>query len=336
MYQEPKFDENQFAGRKQCAVSANYRGEDEWESTGISFQDLGGMTVKRRKVQQVRRLKTPAWAMSDEQTRAVVLRFVEDRLAIREHTDDNGTRLDRILFTSKGLLPEKKRQLEKLMLEYTRLATVGGSKTILASLAVQIQNRDSEILVLERGLVAVATAIVYRYYRQGANSVQIAEELGIKSPMIRVWLYRMNTAANRLGIGEGSRKVNTTNRRYNREALPGKRSTVRAWPKEKVMVLFAMRTAGVPWRKCAQVLGEVHPTLVSAWRYYFGDLRVFSSRRVPIPKRVGLSELRQRMVYKLRTLFILRSSGKTWTNCAKALGCSVPNVIELWRRHFEM
>jgi len=273
--------------------------------------------------------------MNDEQTRAVVLRLSEDRLAVRERTGTDQERIARIAAKSQAVLPEKKRLLENLVLQHHRLTVERASKEIIDSLAVQIQVMDTDILMLERGVVAVATAIAYRYYRQGANSVEIAEELGIKSPMTRVWLYRMNTVANRLGIGDGTRTINKDNRIYNRTAEPGKRSIVRAWPKQKVMALFALRSAGTPMRKCAQVLGEPQHTVVSAWRYYFGSLRTHRTRRhIPVPRSAGLTEFRTRMADRLRALFLLRTTGKTWDESAKALQCSTANLMELWKRHF--
>src|SRR6266702_8104564 len=50
----------------------------------------------------------------------------------------------------------------------------------------------------ERGVVPLMTAVIYRYYRQGVNSVEIAEEFRLKSPQVRMWLYRMHTIANRM------------------------------------------------------------------------------------------------------------------------------------------
>src|SRR6267378_7693516 len=101
MWQEPKFDENQFAGRRTRtkAVRAT-KTADDWESTGISFQDFGGMHIYRRKTQD-RRLPTPPWAVNDEQLCAVVLLFAEERLYIRDHTGTDQERMDRIAAESK-------------------------------------------------------------------------------------------------------------------------------------------------------------------------------------------------------------------------------------------
>src|SRR5205823_1702686 len=103
----------------------------------------------------------------------------------------------------------------------------------------------------------------------------------------------------------------------------------------KVMAMFAMRSAGTPIGKCAQVLGEPSHTVVSAWRYYFGSLRTPRTRRhIPVPRSAGLTEFRARMANRLRTLFILRTTGKTWEESARALQCSAANLMELWKRHF--
>src|SRR5437667_11305349 len=106
MYQEPKFDENQFAGRRAKAVHAT-KTADDWESTGISFHDLGGMHIQHRKVCHVRRLKTPGWAMNDEQTSAVVLRLSVDGIAVRERTGTDQVRIACIGTKSQAGLPAK-------------------------------------------------------------------------------------------------------------------------------------------------------------------------------------------------------------------------------------
>jgi hypothetical protein len=48
---------------------------------------------------------------------------------------------------------------------------------------------------MERGLTALMLSVAYYYYRLCWNSVSIAEELGLKPRMIRVWLWRMNALA---------------------------------------------------------------------------------------------------------------------------------------------
>ena len=337
MWLEPKLDNYQF-DRRPNVVSAD---------TEISFQDFKTMHVERRKVQQDRRLETPQWALNDEMVRAIILHFGEDRCYIRNHNGTDEERMARVRAAAEGQLATKKARLEEMMKQYAAYTSEERAdkehQKILRKFAAQIQVLDTDILMLQGArFMAVATAIVYRYYRQGHDSVSIAEEFGVKSPMVRMWLYRMNTVACKLGFPCSVARLRNNSQRTTARVRAGRYSTIRLWDKKKVMALFALRTGGASVSLCARVLGVQVYAVTLAWRYYFGNLRVArpyrgTRRRVgkPIPSpRAGLSPFRVRMAERLRQLFVLRTSGKTWKVCGRALGIRGTSALLLWKRHY--
>jgi len=162
----------------------------------IAFSDFERMHVKRRQPTPERRLPTPEWAQTDAGLRRVLLDWLESRLYIRRMSEATyEERLKKIHHVSQLTLSKKKVELTRLLLRYNKAAKAKVSAAKLRRLAILIQNRDSEIVILERGLPALATAVAYSYYRLGWSSTTIANELGIKPPMVRIWLYRMNLYA---------------------------------------------------------------------------------------------------------------------------------------------
>lgn len=317
MWQEPQFDNHQF-DRRAKAVTAE---------TEISFQDFGSMHVTKRTqgFGGGRRLPSPTWAASDQQVREVVLRYGEDRYSIKDHSGDPATRMARIKAAEQQKIPALKEGLEQLLVAY--------NKNPQEHFPIQIQNIDTQILILERGVVALTTAAIYRYYRQGHNSVQIGEEFGFKSPMVRKWLFGLNTVANRLGLQQGP-AVRNSHKSYDRR--PPKHS-IYYGGKQKALKLFALRAVGATWEQCAAALKLPYPSTVrSVWVHHFGDLNVSPHRgpKVRLPKEVGATPNQIRRVNRLRTLFILRTSGLTWEQCGQKLGVGWCAAMHIWKRHF--
>jgi hypothetical protein len=307
MFQEPRFDRTQFAGRRSKAVSAK---------TGISFADFGNMHIHHREVCQERRLKTPTWAVNDLQLRQVVLRFAEDRLYIRDHSGSDAERMARIHEEEQRRLPAFKQQLEQLQLAH--------HKNPQAHLTIQIQNMDSAVLTMERGVVKLATAVVYAYYRQGHKSVEIAEQFGVKPPAVRVWLYRMHTVSNRLGFGTGP-VVRSSGADHGTKAP--EHSVY--YTKENALKLFVLRAAGGSWSQCRRAF-KLDPVMAKhIWARYFGDLKVVGTQ---LPKGI---HIQAKSMERLRALFALRTNGKTWQQCADHLGMiDEAATFALWKRHF--
>lgn len=87
---------------------------------------------------------------------------------------------------------------------------------------------------------------------QFAPSVDIANELSIKPPMIRIWLYRLNNLANS--------KTNPHRR------IP------KRWPPELLKLLFVLRTSGKTFDEISTVLHVGKSTVQQVWRECYGDL----------------------------------------------------------------
>lgn len=186
----PHFDLHQFAGRRAMAVSATSKGRDDWDSTGLSFGDFSGMHVYSRKKMPQRRVPVPAWATDRKQTTELILKACENRFYIDDHSGTTAERLARIAKKSGAYLPTMRQTLVDLESKY-HIRQVEGA-TNLEAIEVEIQNIDTQIVLAKRGIPAVMNAVVYCYYRLGWNSSTIAEEFGIKPPMVRIWLYRLN------------------------------------------------------------------------------------------------------------------------------------------------
>jgi hypothetical protein len=182
----PAFDEYAFEGNRPKAVSP---------ATRLSFQDFDGMHIQKRRKQQVRRLPTPDWAKNDVSMRALVLEALEARLYLRDSRGTDLERMARVDQEARNRLPAKRAQLEGMLRRYNEAGAAGASAERLRKIAIEVQNVDSEIMMIERGLTALMLAVVYYYYRLGWNSVSVAEELGVKPPMVRIWLYRLNSLA---------------------------------------------------------------------------------------------------------------------------------------------
>lgn len=181
------------------------------------------MHIQRRQKSLERRLPTPKWAVNDEWLRELLVVYLEERFYVRPSPKQ--TLLERLAFARKAAdkYAPRKRELLKTWVElYHKLTTVGlemsddecvrifaeindGQLPISAEVArmylngkkltdleIQIQNIDTDIVLTERGHATVIAAIVYQYYRLGWDSVQVATNLGLKSPHVRQVTARLH------------------------------------------------------------------------------------------------------------------------------------------------
>jgi len=309
MWNEPKLDEHAFATRRSKAISATPTREG-WDTPGISFADFGSMHVHRRKTQE-RRVPTPEWALNDEGTRRIVLRFCEGYVGIRKGSGTDAERMQAIREKAKAILPNKEAQLETALRQFHELNGAQPEGTH-RDFSIQVQNRDTQIQILRRGLPEIVTSVVYLYYRLGWNSTAIAEQLKLKSPAVREWLYRMSKYAK----GESPR------------AWRCKPQT--PWPKDKVRHLFVMRLMGATFKECARELGVCAVSVAARWRQAFGDLTVNQMKAVKGKKR-------HRRVWtpeQIAKLAEMRKRGATYTECAFVLGFrTANNACSAYRYH---
>ncbi|HWZ97274.1 MAG TPA: hypothetical protein VN025_05890 [Candidatus Dormibacteraeota bacterium] len=305
-----RFDDHQFA-RKAKAVSAT-KTADDWESPGLSFQDFGGMHVVHKKQSQVRKLPTPDWALNDNLLRQVVLRFAEDRFFIKDHTGTDQERMARIDAEAKRRLPEKQKQLESMLQLYHQYEREKNPAT--KTLAVQLQNVDTEIVLTRRGIVALATAVIYRYYRQNYKSVRLAEEFGLKSPMVRIWLRRLHTTANR--IFGGPRLTDTDYKKT--PYIPGPCTAVAAWDKTKLQTLRTLRVGGATFAQCGEMLDEREAIVRRAWQYHFPQVPCGRPKRWRDKTTRKFRWWTPERIAQLRQLREVER--KTFQECADAMG----------------
>ncbi len=327
MWQEPRFDKHAFE-RRPKVVSAT-KTKDGWDSNGLSFADRQNMHLTKREVQAIRRIPTPTWAVNDEQLRAVMLRYAEDRLYIRDHAGTDAERLARIQAETARVLPGRKKHLEDMLADHAKLGEQ--NEKVSKSFALQVQSLDTDIRVLERGIMAPLTAIVYSYYRQGKNSVEVAEEFGFRSPMVRMWLYRMHSTASK--VFGGATHVDTTKRDKEGRWRPNHNgvspnSIITTWSKEKLLTLFALKMNRINLDTCARVLGEARYNVNRAWRYHFGDLKVGAKKTTPQRRATPQRPRNKWTDEMLSDLKWLRSNGVKFREIADVLGIVSKNPTQ--------
>ncbi len=326
MWGEPSFDQNQFAGRRTKAVKATKTREGGWDTPGISFADFDSMHVHRRMTQQ-RRLPAPQWALNDEGTRGVVLRFCEGHVGIRNGSGTDAERMQAIRDKAKAILPNKEAQLEIALRQFHELNGAQPEGTH-RDFSIQVQNRDTQVQVLRRGLPELATAVVYLYYRLGWNSVAVAEQLKIKSPAVREWLFRMGKYAKGERSGSGKCRIPLT-----------------PWPKDKMQQLFVMRLTGKTFQECSKEFCVSAAAVGLRWRQAFGDLTVKQIKARAVCQRVGRAVKQKKARARsdrlrawdddaLRRLFILRACGFSFAQCGERFGRHPSGVQWIWKKHF--
>jgi len=56
---------------------------------------------------------------------------------------------------------------------------------------MEIQSRDTSLCVIQRGVGAVVAAVVYPYFRMGYDSVEVAEQLRLKSSHVHQCIWKL-------------------------------------------------------------------------------------------------------------------------------------------------
>src|SRR5579883_1598202 len=185
-------------------VAAEFHGQDEWSSPGLSYEDYERMYTHTRKLDSGRRYATPAWALNDLALREIITRYVEARVSSR----------NRQTIAAVGNLNARLEAAQKLLAQRRPMliATLDGlSKTYVAiknsqqpyaarlrSLQVEIENLDTQLIVND-SLAAKLAGVIHLYFRMGFNSVATADELGLKPPHVRQMCYKMAKIAESLG-----------------------------------------------------------------------------------------------------------------------------------------
>lgn len=274
--QQPHFDLHQFYKRGRI-ISADSR---------IAFSDYERMHTARRKVQRGRRLDAPSWATNDKELREVVLRYCERRFYLRL-----GNKLNEVnpLTNEQRLAQIRDKELkwaERCRENLLGLLARKKAEPNNTRLDIDIQNADSQILIARRGVAAIAVAIVYLYYRLGWDSPEIAQELGIKPPLVRQTLARLHNAAegkiyycrkeqrikqarDEMGrvrdlFRKLKRIVDATERHSTEEELKriaagiSRPKQSRCWTLDRLRFIYFLRLEGKSWDSIAPKLGIRH------------------------------------------------------------------------------
>ena len=204
--QRPHFDEHAFQFAKPNQLEK------------LNHSDVSRMHFMPRKVHPKRRLPTPLWALNDEQTRQVLVTYLERRYylvpkgSLVERLERckrlgswYGRRLKRVIngrieefraVAKKNYTDLPRKSYEKLFLS----ALAGASPEEFAErLSAHITQRDGEAFAAAR-CAELALAVVYYFYRLGWDSPTVASELGLRAPHVRQICARMNRAARRIRL----------------------------------------------------------------------------------------------------------------------------------------
>lgn len=244
MNTQPQYDQHQFVRVRTRAVEAHVTA-DGFETTGISFQDYDRMH-RVSTGSAPRRNGIPEWANSDESLRERVLDMLERRLYLRSHKGmTNAQRLERIDATAKAGIPALKEALAERVRRYSEAPT--------PRLEIQIQNFDSDIVLRQRGIASVMIAVVYKSYRLGWNSTQVANDLLIKAPTIRLWLWRLN----RGNSGYAQKKIVVKIRKVGNRIVRSINMPIRQyWTQEEIATVVRLFNEGETGTRIAISLGR--------------------------------------------------------------------------------
>jgi hypothetical protein len=139
---------------------------------------------------------TPEWALDDDQLREVIVGYMERRYFLKQGGGGLLERLARADVAMRQQLPELNALIDRFSREYVAAEDSERKRT----LQIRIEGLDTRVRIEEK-LVALATSVAYLYHRVKMTSVGVGEELGIKPPLVRQVLYRLNMIAERIKGG---------------------------------------------------------------------------------------------------------------------------------------
>lgn len=199
------YDQHQFV-RLSRPVGVRYAGGDRWENpSGLSFDDFRVCQTSSRKLFASRRYVTPDWATADKKLQRVIVEYLIQRACgsstLTRARMPKGKPIEQLRWAEQRLrekVPGLERVLNGLCEDYVELKQRGIKHPYLRTVEALIQNNDTSIII-NRGAGKIIAAVVYMYYREGLNSVSIAEALGLSAPGVRQLLFRIWQVAKQLG-----------------------------------------------------------------------------------------------------------------------------------------
>jgi hypothetical protein len=160
-----------------------------------------------------------------------------------------------------------------------------------------MQNRDSEVVMLQRGIAALVLAAMVFYFRLGWNSVTVAEELGLHAPAIRMLTYRIRHLA------DGQK-------------VPWRRpKPVKSWSNFEIGKLKFLLANGMTADQCAVELNLAVATVLSMCKEHFPKFAYTGRKR----KRKWSPE-------RVKELRRLLTGGLSARDCSRKFRCSVNSI----------
>jgi len=193
--------------KKNHPVHAEFDGE-EFTSTGIGFDDYSRMQTTQHKQSGERRLGTPSWAINFSELQILLARFFEKRAGILIPGD--GSPRERIAVAQAKLMKYAETRipvLEKLCREYTELRKTNSDPERAKILLMEIEGIDTYIRICRSGPGVVAR-MVFLYYRTALDSVGVAQEVGVRPPLVRQTMYRLTNVWQRMQDGTDEARIN--------------------------------------------------------------------------------------------------------------------------------
>jgi len=182
-YEPPHYDDHQFQNSRRSRQKL------------LAFADLHNMHFERRKQTQERRLATPGWALNDEQLRELLVQYLERQAFFGRVPPGTMTLEERIKRAEEKLavqVPKLQSELRQRIFEYHELQKCGRlTPSRRKELEREIQGIDTRICIIRRGALATLTAMVYLYYREGLNAVDVAEQLGVVPTTVHQVFYKL-------------------------------------------------------------------------------------------------------------------------------------------------
>jgi hypothetical protein len=198
---ELAFDQHQFF-RPGVPVHADYAGNGEFSSTGISFDDYSKMHAGQQSLFRGRRVPPPRWALNDVELREVLVRFLERRAGLLKPCGGtHAQRIRRARAKLKSRVPTQSALLDRMCRDY--VASKRKRKTKTARLRMQemeIENLDTQLRMVDP--LPVVARVVYLYHRCGLDSVQVGTAVHLKPPHIRGLLWRLDRVATNAFIAD--------------------------------------------------------------------------------------------------------------------------------------
>jgi len=179
------FDPHQFAARKAFAVEAHYTSHREFESTRLDYGDYQKMHTTERASRH--KDCVPPFALNTDQFRKVLmlrgLRYLSSYARVDEVHNAAWQELNR-------------RATEKALRGYV-------IRPDAPRVQHEMQARHRAAIRRSGGFLQHQTAVAYRAWRLGQDSVAVAESLGIQPTNVRAILQRLRDAARDLGFEVG-------------------------------------------------------------------------------------------------------------------------------------